>query len=323
MAAFSAAIHFIRFEKMITTVTLNPALDKTIYVKKLLPNDTNRIEKIEIDAGGKGINTARVLKELEVEAVTTGFLGGKTGRYIRQVLEEEGVSCDFVTVATETRTNLAIQDADGSPPTTLNDRGAPVTPENLEKLKEKTLRYAAKSQFLLLAGSLPPQVPVDIYKTFCESISELPVRVVVDADGAPLAEALKARPFMAKPNTDEIKRLFGIEITDEDSAVFAVKKLAEQVELAVISMGKRGAIASRGGEIWRALAPQVKPASTIGSGDSMIAGMLSQLTLGKDLDEALVWGCAAGAATAMTNGAEIGRKKDILNLLGEVIVKRM
>ena len=308
---------------MIATVTLNPALDKTIYVERLVVGDTNRIERIETDAGGKGVNAARVLKELGADVLALGFLGGKAGRFIRHVLEEEGIPSDFVHVQGETRTNLAVEEASGTPPTTLNERGPTMDAQELERMIAKVTHAAAKCEMVLLGGSLPPGAPTDIYRTLGEGIAKAGAKVVLDADGPPMVEGLRARPFMIKPNLDEAQRLLDRNIGTQDEAAAAARELASRAEIAIISMGKQGAMAATGDEVWKGIPPEVRVVSTIGSGDSMLAGMMFRLCEGGDLSEALALGCAAGAATAMTNGVEVGHRSDILRLADSVRVERL
>lgn len=307
---------------MFATVTLNPALDKNICVERLEVGDTNRILKIETDAGGKGINAARMLKELGADVVALGFLGGKTGRFINHVLKEEGVGTGFVHLRGETRTNLAIQEAGGAPPTTLNDQGPEVGPQEVEELTDLVRNVACSCQMVLLGGSLPPGVPADIYRVLGELVGEAGAKVVLDADGPPMIEGLKSRPYMIKPNLDEVERLLDRPVRTEAEAAAAARGLTANAEVAVVSMGKRGAIAARGDEVWKAVAPEVEVVSTIGSGDSMLAAMMLRLEETSDLKEALVWGCAAGAATAMSSGADIGRREDVMALLDKVRVER-
>jgi 1-phosphofructokinase len=129
---------------MIATITLNPALDKTVYVRGLIVGDTNRIERTEVDAGGKGINASRMLAELGAETVALGFIGGRTGAFIEHVLSQEGIKTDFVQTRVETRSYVDVQDLDGVPPTCLNERGGPITADELEKLKETVRVWARK-----------------------------------------------------------------------------------------------------------------------------------------------------------------------------------
>ena len=309
---------------MIATVTLNPALDKSIYVDELHPNDTNRITKIEVDAGGKGVNASRVLKELGSKTLALGLLGGQTGRFIEQVLNHEGIPTDFVQVAAETRTNIAVQEASGAPPTTFNEPGAPVTETEIEALFNKVREVARKSCMVIFGGSLPPGAPKDIYRKLVATAQEEGAKAVLDSDGEPMAQGMQAVPYMIKPNKDEVQRLVGVKIDSLDDAKQALNNLAQTgVKLVVISMGSQGAIAGSDGGIWHAVPPKVKVVSTIGSGDSMIAGIAHILCTEGSIEEALRWGTAAGAATAMTDGTTICSRHQVLDLLDKVQIKRL
>jgi 1-phosphofructokinase family hexose kinase len=309
---------------VIATVTLNPALDKTVYIDRLLPNDTNRIKKIEMDAGGKGINAARVLKELGTETVALGFLGGRTGRQIENELKHEGVPTDFVWVARESRTNISVQEASGAPPTMLNEPGPTVSAKELEQLRQKVSSVASKSEFVLLGGSPAPGTPVDVYHDLCGMARSQGAKVILDSEGEPMMRAMDCGPYMIKPNRDEVRRLVGIDIRGLDDGVKALEILrGKGIELVVISMGSKGAIAGNNDGIWSAVPPKVKPVSTIGSGDSMVAGIAHILSQDGGLDEALRWGTAAGAATAMTDGTEICKRPQVLELLDKVEVRKI
>lgn len=309
---------------MIATITLNPALDRSIYVDKLLPNDTNRITKVETDIGGKGINASRVLKELGSDTMCLGFIGGKTGRFIEHELIHEGILTDFVHVKTETRTNIGIQEASGSPPTTLNESGPTVTDQEYASLFPKVREAAAKSSMVIFGGSLPPGTPKDIYRTLVTIVQQEGAKAILDSDGEPMLLGMKAMPFMIKPNRAEVKRLIGLEIGSLEDAVRAVNILAQTgVKLVVISMGADGAVAGFGEEIWHAVPPKVQVVSTIGSGDSMVAGIAHTISRGGSVGEALKWGSAAGAATAMTDGMEICRLAQVTALLDGVRIERL
>lgn len=309
---------------MIATVTLNPALDKTIYIDRLLPNDTNRITKIETDAGGKGLNASRVLKELGTETVALGFLGGRTGRQIENELRLEDVPTDFVPIAGETRTNISVQEMSGSPPTMLNEPGPTISEEELGQLRQRVRDAASRSEYILFGGSPAPGVPKDIYCELGGIARGCGARIILDSDGEPMVRGMECRPFMIKPNRDEVRRLVGIDIKGQDDAVSALGMLWDKgIELVVISMGAKGAIAGTDGGVWHVVPPDIKPVSTIGSGDSMVAGIAHILAQGGGLDEALRWGTAAGAATAMTDGTEICNRAQVLELLDQVVIRQI
>ncbi|MCE5321889.1 1-phosphofructokinase [bacterium] len=306
---------------MISTVTLNPALDKTIYISKLIPNDTNRVISIEVDAGGKGINCSRMLNRLGVENLAVTYLGGDTGNFIRMVLEKAGIDVDVVPTARPTRTCIAVEESSNVPPTTFNERGGPIEHSELVDMIEKVKDISRKSKYVVFGGSVPTGINQDVYKVLIEIAQAGGAKTVLDADGEALSEGLKAKPFMIKPNRDEAERILGVKFESIADAARGALSLAERdIELVVISLGKQGAIACYENVIYYAVPPEIKVLSTIGSGDSLISGMLWALENGQSVQDALKAGCAAGAATAMSSGTDIGSKEDIDNLIGEVKV---
>ncbi len=241
---------------MTLTVTLNPSVDRLVYVRQLVPHDTSRILRIEEDAGGKGVNVARVLKRLGVPVVATGFLGGRAGRYVLHELSEvDGVECRFVWVNGNTRTNLAIQEEDGSPPTALNERGPQISLEELDSLLRAVEELSRSARFVALGGSLPPGVPTDIYAMLAEIASRHGAKVVLDADGEPLVQGLKASPFLIKPNENETERLLGRTIdTIEDAAKAAQDLHAGGVPVVIVSKWR-----SNGGRRRKQVPAQTEP----------------------------------------------------------------
>lgn len=308
---------------MISTITLNPSIDKTIYVNKLVCNDTNRISKVEIDAGGKGINCSRMLAELGAETKALAFFGGSTGGYVRFVLEKAGVAFDYVETAKPTRVNICVEDVSGAPPTTFNERGGPVDHRELVELFERAKDIARESSYVVLGGSVPLGVNPDVHKVLVQIASAGGAKVVLDADGDALVEGMQSKPYMIKPNRDEAERLLGKCFESKTDVARGALELNERgIELVVISLGKQGAIACHEGMIYDATAPACECKSTIGSGDSLIAGMLYGLEKGLPLEESLAIGCAAGAATAMSDGTDIGKKADVDRLLADAKVSK-
>lgn len=309
---------------MITTITLNPSIDKTIYVTKLACNDTNRISNIEIDAGGKGINCSRMLKELGAETRAITFLGGKTGDFIRLVLDKAGIPVEHVETERPTRTNICIEETSGNPPTTLNERGGPVEHRELVDLFEKVKDASRESSYVVLGGSVPLGINQDVYKVLIQIVKAGGAKAVLDADGEALIDGIKARPFMIKPNRDEAERLLEKEFESKADVARAALELSERgIELVIISLGKQGAVACYEGAVYDVGSPEIKPNSSIGSGDSFIAGVLYGLEKKLPIEEALRFGSAAGAATALSDGADIGKKDDVDRLLSQVKVAKV
>lgn len=310
---------------MISTITLNPSVDKTIHISKLQPNDCNRIVKIETDAGGKGINCSRMLKELGAETKAITLLGGNNGEFVRAVMEREGIALDYVEASSPTRDNIIIEENTNIPPTTFNDRGGPVEHSELVMLLEKAKDAARISSMVVFGGSVPMGINQDIYNVLIQIASASNAKAVLDTDGEPLMEGIKAKPFMIKPNREEAERLLETEFRSKADVARAALSIAEQrgIELVVISLGRQGAIACYEGMIYDAVPPEVKAISTIGSGDSFIAGVLFALDQGMGIEDALRMGTAAGAATAMSTGADIGRKSDVDDLVSKVKISKI
>lgn len=259
---------------MIVTVTMNPAIDKTVEIERLRHGGLNRIQKVEYDAGGKGINVSKTIRELGGKSVAMGFLAGNSGKTIANVLGEKGIENDFVWVEGETRTNTKVYEKDGTL-TELNEPGPAVTEAAVEKLLEKLEEYAGKDTLFVLSGSIPDGVPKDIYARITRRVHEKGSRVLVDADGELFRIALEARPDMIKPNRVELEELFGLAADACDEELWkAARSLQNQgIETIAVSMGKEGAMFFIGEYQAKCPALSVKIHSTVGAGDAMVAAL--------------------------------------------------
>jgi 1-phosphofructokinase len=306
---------------MLLTITLNPCVDHLLLVEKLTVGDTNRVKRQEKDAGGKGLNTSRVFAHMGGVTIATGFLGGATSAFIRHVMKDENVLDGFVYVAGETRTNFSVEDESGAPPTTFNQRGPEISPGEWLALKEKISLLAVKAEWVSFGGSLPPGVETTAFFELGQLAREKGAKIVIDADGAVLTEGLKVMPDMIKPNIAEASRLLGRPVESDEEVLAAARELYEMIgggdRYAIISRGAKGAVMTCAEGTFIGTSPKVEPRSTIGSGDSMIAGILRALGQGRLVDQALRWGLAAGAATALTDGSAIGGRETIERLYPE------
>lgn len=306
---------------MILSVTLNPSVDRILYIDRLSPFDTNRVQKHETDAGGKGVNVARVVSELGCEAVASGFLGGGTGAFVRSVLSREGVRSEFIEIDGDTRLNIAVEDGSGKPPTTFNETGPNISDEDQQALLSRIAELGKSADYVAMGGSLPPGVEQNAFARILSIVGGN--KCIVDADGEALRLAIQARPFLVKPNESEAERLLNGRIDSLDEGLAAAGEIRKMgAEIAIVSMGEAGAAMSSPEGDYVGTSPKVKPVSTIGSGDSLIGGFLFALTNGMSLAECLKWGMAAGAATATTGGAEICKKPQVLALLEKSAVER-
>ncbi len=314
---------------MIVSVTVNPCVDHTLFVPGLHLHDTNRVQRTETDAGGKGVNLSRVAVELGVESVATGFLGGGPGAFVRKVLDRQGVTHHFVDTLRDTRTNVSIEDGDG-PPTTLNERGPEIEPAEWEYLVATVRFFAAKASWVALGGSLPPGLPADAFRTLCEVSRSAGAKVLLDADGDPQRHGLLAGPDLIKPNAAEAGRLLGKPVQTLDAAADAARDLRTMLAknganqpVAIVSRGSDGAVMACAEGVFSGAPIPVQVRSTIGSGDSLLGGYLAGLEQGLSQDKALALGLAAGAATATTDGASIARREVIDSLLPMAKVERI
>jgi 1-phosphofructokinase len=312
---------------MVLTVTLNPSIDRALFVDSLRVGDANRVLRSETDAGGKGINLSRVLHQLGGDTIATGFLAGGPGAAIRKVLDDQGVFHSFLDVDGESRTNVSIETQDSSLPTTLNERGPQVRPEDLELLFAHVVSHLSHARWVTLGGSLPPGVPPELTARFIEVGRQAQVRTMVDADGDPMRFAMATRPDFIKPNEREAGRILGRELSGRNDAIDAAVELYQQLgtgdKIVVVSRGAGGAILACNEGQFEGTTPAVAVKSTVGCGDSMLGGMLWALNQSFPVAEAFAWGLAAGAATAATDGTCIGSNEEIRRLFPIAKVERV
>ena len=312
---------------MIVTLTLNPAIDKTARIGALYPRALNRLGRVERDAGGKGVNVSKMLAALGQDSVACGFAAGQTGQAVVETLRAwpgGRIAPDFVAIPGETRTNLKLIEPDGAL-TELNEPGPAAGPEHIEALTKTLLGYAGPDVLFVLAGSIGPGVPPDIYRTLTERLHAAGAKVLADADGALFAHALAAAPDVVKPNAFELCQYFGIETCEGLPELAAMGRALTRrgVGLVCISMGGQGACFVRQDAAWYAPALPVTPASTVGAGDAMLAGVACGLDRGLPLADCLRLGMAAGAAACTTPGTRPPERDAVEALLPQVRLERL
>jgi 1-phosphofructokinase family hexose kinase len=309
---------------VIISLTLNPAVDKTVFVPHLGPEAVTRVTRSQLDPGGKGINVSRVLHRLGRPTIAFGFLAGDLGAIISRALDEEGVAHRFAWVSGQTRLDVIVVDESSGGSLKLWDRGPEVDGPALGALLADVTRWLPSCRVLVAAGSLPPGVPADVYGQLLAEAARLGVRTILDADGETLRLGLAGRPTLIKPNVAEAASLLGRPLPDFAARVAAARELLGRGPRAVvISMGAEGSICASGERVVHAVAPAIECRSTVGSGDSLVAGIAIALADGSDLTEGLRLGTAAGAATAMTHGTELGSAADVERLTAAVEVREL
>ncbi|HEU4760497.1 MAG TPA: 1-phosphofructokinase [Dehalococcoidia bacterium] len=307
---------------MIITVTLNPAIDQTLVLSKFIAGDTLRVKSSRFDPGGKGINVSRVIQELGGESVATGFAPGGLGRYIEQTLETQGITCDFVHTKGETRTNITILDESRHMHTILSEPGPATEPHHVDELRARLRRRLQPGDWLVLAGSIPPPLPPDVYADMIVEALALGAHAVLDADGAALVSGVAAKPEMVKGNRRELERLLDRHLDDERSTLAAAADVhAGGIAKVVVTRGREGAVAIGNHYSLRGVAPRVRAVSAVGSGDAFLAGIVLTLSRGGALEEALRLGIAAGTASVLNPGTELCHRREVDILLPRVRVQ--
>ncbi len=301
---------------MIYTVTLNPALDYIVRLNKFQKGEINRSKEEAIIPGGKGINVSIVLKELGIDSVALGLISGFVGEEIEKKVKEYGITTDFITIkGSLSRINVKIVDSQQE--TAINCIGQEVNQNDIEKLHEKINKIGNEKEcdWIILSGSVPKGVNEEIYEEICKNLDGKNVKIIVDTTGEFLLNTLKYKPFLIKPNKQELEEIFNVKISNKDEAIEYARKLKEKgAKNVLISLGEDGAIlVDENNESHRISAIKgVKRISTVGAGDSVVAGFVAGYQKYENYEKALKMSMAAGGATA--NSIFLATKEEIYKL---------
>lgn len=309
---------------MILCVNPNAGIDRLVIVPGFRLNTIQRPERVLALPGGKGCNVARALRRLGESPVVTGWIGGHAGRFIEEGLHTEGIATDFVYAEGESRTCVSILDPQGHTLTELYEPGLPVPGAQLEEFTRRFAASVRRYAAVTFSGSLPPGVPPDFYQRMIEIARAAGAFTVLDSSGEALRLGLQARPTLVKPNEHEFADLVGKRLDHPMAYAQTAMECAERYHTTVVvSLGAAGAIAAHERAVWRVCPPPVTVQSTVGSGDSMVAGLVHGLLRGFPLTDVLRWGVVAGAANTLTLGAGVLAVADVQRMLPRVKVTRV
>ncbi|GIN56327.1 tagatose-6-phosphate kinase [Lederbergia ruris] len=288
---------------MIVTVTLNPAVDIAYKVDHFKIGHGHRVEPGRKTAGGKGLNVSRVLKKLGENPVCTGFLGGNNGKWIMDQLGQEELEHTFIEIKGETRTCLAFLDEELGTQTELMEKGPVVSEEEQEEFEEVLKQLMSEAGMIIASGSLASGIPASYYREIGEWARAVHIPILLDTSGEALEKGIEGKPFLIKPNKDELCNYMNQPDLTLDEMIAAAKKICGQgVQYVLVSLGKEGAILVGNDHFLKAEIPTVQVVNPVGSGDSMLAGMAYALQKKYSLEECLKWACACGTANAMEQG---------------------
>ena len=301
---------------MIYTLTLNPSIDYVVHLDSFISGITNRTTSEEYYIGGKGINVSCILSELSVENTALGFTAGFTGEAIEKGLKEKGIRSDFIRLKEGiSRINIKVK-ADKE--SEINCQGPHITDEEFDRLLAK-IDMISDGDTIVLAGSIPKTVSDDAYEIILRRLKEKNVRIVVDATKKLLLNCLSYKPFLIKPNRQELSEIFGREVNDEkDIAECAGELMKQGARNVIVSLGGEGAVLfAEDGKTYHCGVVKEKVLNTVGSGDSMVAGFIAGYEKSGDYAYALRLGAACGNATAFSDGLAIKEKiSEIFERLG-------
>lgn len=305
---------------MIYSVTVNPALDKTVIIPNFTLCGVNRVQSLRTDAGGKGINVSKYIAVLGGESTALALLAGEVGKGIFSFLEQQqGITPQSVWCSGETRTNLKIVDPTRKINIDINEPGPTVTGEDLAELLELLLGALKPGDNVVLAGSLPGNTPASLYRDWTIQCRQRGACVLLDADGEALRQGLEAKPDLIKPNRDELSALVSRPLADELDILSAAREIsAGGVRYIVVSMGDAGAFFLSGNKALRAYTADVPVQSTVGAGDSMVAALAYGAQQGMSWEDQARLAMAFSSAKVMCNGTQAPAFETVKTLFNQI-----
>lgn len=288
---------------MITSVSLNPSIDRTLTVEGFNPGGLNRVVSKNDIAAGKGINVALTVSGLGLDAECIGFMYQDGGPLFEKRLMMNSTPYDFIWCNGSVRMNIKVFDRSTGVITELNESGMTVDEDALSKMIDMVVGHAENSDYMILSGSVPPGCPQDFYRTLIGAVDGLGCRCVLDADGERLKYGLEAKPFMIKPNRYELEMMTGTKL----DSIQALKKAAlgyidMGVEVVAVSLGSGGALITNGSETLFAPRMNIDVKGTVGAGDAMVAGLAAGFMADNDLEETFRMGVACASTRCVTEG---------------------
>lgn len=299
----------------IVTLTLNPAIDKSTSVQSIVPEKKLRCKPAKYEPGGGGVNVSRALKRLDIESTAIYLAGGHSGKFYEELLSAENIQSAIIPTSGRTRENLIVVDESSNLQYRFGMPGPEIKESEWQQCLQK-IDEASSIDYLVASGSIPAGVPADFFSRLAAIAKKNNTKLIIDTSGEPLKNALKEGVFLVKPNLGELSLLHGVEELQPHQALEAARQIiaAGGCEVMVVSMGASGAMLITKDEVFNSPSPTVKKRSTVGAGDSMVAGIVKGLSLGFSWMDVLQYGIATGTATTMNPGTELCKKEDVERL---------
>ena len=309
---------------MILTVTLNVAVDKRYVVEGIDIGSVMRVKESSQSAGGKGINVAKIAKQLGADVIATGIVGGHTGAYIISELEKRNINTDFLKVKNDSRTSVNVFDSVNGTHSQFLESGGLISKEEYSQFLDKYRVLVDKSDIICICGSTPPGAPQNCYSQMISVAKEKGKKVFLDASGELLADGIKSCPALIKPNIDEIIGLGFVKSNDINEIEKAARELFNGgIEYVLVSLGEDGALLVCKDGTFKGKTAKVPVVNTVGCGDSMLSSFAVAIQKGMTSQEALEVSLAVATANALSEGAGEYREDDLRYLLDKVSVERI
>ena len=309
--------------KAILAVTLNPALDLTIKCETLNLDTVNIASSGNIRAAGKGINVAKVLTDLGQQVSVTGILGQNNREKFDDFFKAQLISDRCLYVEGETRINVKVTEQNDQV-TEINLPGLKLNSDSVERFKQQIIHASRNSDWIILSGSLPKSIPQNLYYHLIKILQQQGARVILDTSSQAFCEAVKASPFLIKPNIHELELWCGHSINNpEEEAAVVSRLLAQNIQNVVISLGRKGCRWYTRNQTWQAFPPEIEQVSTVGAGDSLVAGIVYGLSNGWSLEATLKLATAIAARAVAQVGVGISDIRELSALREQVRIEEM
>lgn len=301
--------------KKIITVTFNPAIDKSTTVAELIPEKKLNCTDPAYQPGGGGINVARAVSRLGGDVTAVYLAGGYTGSYFNELLDKEHVRRIVTQAKAPTRENMVVFETSSGQQYRFGMPGPEIARLEWQQCLN-SISEIAEMDYLVASGSLPKDIPADVFDELAKIAKSRSAKLIVDTSGEALGRAVAAGVYLIKPNLRELSALTGKELLSEEEIIAAAESLVKSgnCQVVVVSLGNKGAILVTAQEKLKIVPPQVEVKSTVGAGDSMVAGIVALLASGKGLVEAFKYGIASGTAATLSPGTELCHLADVVDL---------
>ena len=306
--------------KLIITITMNPAIDKSVAVDKIIPEAKLRCAAVKNEPGGGGINVSKALNRLGMNSKAIFPAGGHNGNMLQDLLRNENIFFEVVPVAAETRENFIVLETSTNNQYRFNINGTALDASAAQDCLDVLKKLTTKPSFVVASGSLPDGIPQNFYADIAKWAASINAKFILDTSGVPMHLAMSESIYLLKPNLSELRQLVKRdELTKEEAVTIAQQVInSGNCEIIVVSLGAEGALLVTKDMHEFVAAPNVKKQSTVGAGDSMVAGMVYMLSQNKDLKEVIRFGVACGTAATMNPGTELFHVNDANELYEQI-----